>query len=158
MIEDLTDALIGICRQFGAVERTAICCGEVNVAQCIALQFLKSRAQAVSALADHMGVTRGSATKLADGMEDKGWIDRVRDEADGRRVLLQLSPAGVKLADELRARTESLVQATVIDLGVADRKSLLKALRLLEQTLGSCCAIESHCDVVELDDASGSRR
>lgn len=139
MIEDLTDSLIGICRQFGAAERTAICCGDVNVAQCVALQFLKTGEQTVSALADYMGVTRGSATKLADGMEEKGWIARVRDDDDGRRVLLQLSPSGIKLAGELRGRTESLVNATVSGLGKNEVKALLRALQLLEKTLGSCC-------------------
>ena len=145
MIEELTDALIGICRQFGAVERTAVCCGEVNIAQCVAIQFLHSGPQTVGSLADYMGVTRGSATKLADGMEQKGWIARVRDDDDGRRVLLQLSPAGVQLAADLRGRTESLVRAIVGDLAAADKKSLLKALRLLEQTLGSCCTTDACC-------------
>jgi DNA-binding MarR family transcriptional regulator len=143
VIKELTDALIGICRQFGAAERTAICCGDVNVAQCVALQFLKAGAQTVSALADYMGVTRGSATKLADGMEEKGWIVRVRDEDDGRRVLLQLSPDGIKLASELRQRTESLVNVTVNDLDKNDVKTLLRALQLLEKTLGSCCVNNS---------------
>ncbi len=139
MIKELTDALIGICRQFGAAERTAICCGDVNVAQCVALQFIKAGPQSVSALADHMGVTRGSATKLADGMVEKGWVVRNRDDQDGRRVLLALSSDGVRLAGELRQRTESLVGATVGELGKDEVAALLRALQLLEKTLGAGC-------------------
>lgn len=150
MIKELTDALIGICRQFGAAERTAICCGDVNVAQCVALQFIKTEPQTVSALADYMGVTRGSATKLADGMVDKGWVVRGRDDQDGRRVLLGLSPAGVQLAGELRGRTEMLVNATVSDLKKDDVKSLLRAMQLLEKTLGACC-----CDNLTLIEKPG---
>ena len=135
MIEELTDALIGICRQFGAVERTAICGNDVNVAQCVALQFLKAGEQTVSALADYMGVTRGSATKLADGMAEKGWIERVRDKADGRRVLLELSPAGMELADQLRLRTESLVGTVAGELGKNDVKALLRACNCWNERL-----------------------
>ncbi len=143
MIKELTDALIGICRQFGAAERTAVCCGDVNVAQCVALQFIQDAPQTVSALADYTGVTRGSATKLADGMVEKGWVVRQRDDQDGRRVLLALSPAGIQLAAELRQRTESLVGATVGCLRDDEVAVLLRAMQLLEMTLSTCCCDKS---------------
>jgi len=173
MITELTDSLISVCRGFGAAERTAVCCGEVNVAQCVALQFIKRRSEkgseplrreqklqeidsppkgqtpfrigtksaspTVTALADFMGVTRGSATKLSDGLVDRGWVRRDRDTRDGRRVILQLTPAGVKLANELRQRTEAMVAATVADLSQQDQRSLLRGLKLLEQVFASAC-------------------
>lgn len=141
MIEELTDALIGICRQFGIAERTVVCGSDVSVAQCVALQFIKGGAQRVSALADYMGVTRGSATKLVDGMVDKGWMVRRRDDEDGRTVLLELTASGDQLAGDLRSRTEAIVGATVGDFGAEETRALLRALQLLEKTLGTCCTM-----------------
>ena len=147
MINELTDALIGVCRGFGATERTAVRCGDVNVAQCIALQYIKPESPTVSAPADFMGVTRGSATKLADGMVQRNWVMRTKDQDDGRRVRLELTAIGIELAIELRQRTEAMVGAMVDGLSKEEKRSLLRALRLLENMFGAaCCSADRTTD------------
>src|SRR5688572_21119682 len=46
-------------------------------------------------LARHMGVTAGTMSLTIDRLERKGYVVRLRDTADRRRIQLRLSPDGV---------------------------------------------------------------
>lgn len=52
------------------------------------------------ALAEELALTSGSATSVVDRLERAGYVVRVRDPGDRRKVLLQYSTAGRSLADE----------------------------------------------------------
>ncbi len=45
-------------------------------------------------LAHHEGVTAATMSKVVDGLEERGLIERVADEADGRASLVRLSGDG----------------------------------------------------------------
>jgi DNA-binding MarR family transcriptional regulator len=46
-------------------------------------------------LAEHTGLASASVTALIDRLEQKGFVRRVRDPADRRRVIVELVPEGV---------------------------------------------------------------
>lgn len=52
------------------------------------------------ALAEELALTSGAVTSVVDRLERAGYVVRVRDHGDRRKVLLQYSPAGRSLADE----------------------------------------------------------
>lgn len=52
------------------------------------------------ALADELGLTTGAITFVVDRLERAGYVNRVRDDTDRRRVLLHYSPGGRALARE----------------------------------------------------------
>ncbi|MGN6135232.1 MAG: MarR family winged helix-turn-helix transcriptional regulator [Aureliella sp.] len=54
----------------------------------------ESGGQMMRAVADHLGIAVNSVTSLADNMERKGLLRRVRSEADRRVVHVELTPAG----------------------------------------------------------------
>jgi DNA-binding MarR family transcriptional regulator len=51
-------------------------------------------------LGDELGVTRPNVTKLVDGLERCGMVERVRHPTDGRMVQARITAAGAKLAEQ----------------------------------------------------------
>lgn len=133
MTPEFTDELLAIVRRFGTVERDAVCCGDVTVKQCMALQILLDEPLAVGALAERMGVTPGATTRLVDGMIGRGWLERRRDPDDRRRVLLELTDEGRDEAEYLRGITEEVVGEVVDELPDGERGAILAALRTLRE-------------------------
>ena len=43
-------------------------------------------------LARHLGLTAGAVTGLIDRLEERGWVRRVRDPSDRRKVIVELAP------------------------------------------------------------------
>jgi MarR family transcriptional regulator, lower aerobic nicotinate degradation pathway regulator len=67
---------------------------------------------------------------LAD-LERDGLIERTRDEADRRRNLVALTPAGGRALDRLDARVEAAQAALLEPLSARDRKELRRLLTVL---------------------------
>jgi DNA-binding MarR family transcriptional regulator len=63
----------------------------------------------VSTLASHARVTKGAMTRLLDGLEARGFVERHQDPDDGRRWLIELTAAGTKEARRLANMTENAV-------------------------------------------------
>jgi DNA-binding MarR family transcriptional regulator len=53
---------------------------------------------APTAIADILGRTTGGMSLALDRLEAKGWVRRSFDPADRRRVIVELTPAGLRLA------------------------------------------------------------
>jgi len=105
----LVDDVVAFCRMFAMVERDQVCCGTVTVAQCVVLQTLLEGTWDASTLASHARVTKGAMTRLLDGLESRGFVDRHQDPDDGRRWLIELTATGTKEAKRLAGMTENAV-------------------------------------------------
>ena len=101
--------VVAFCRMFAMLEREQVCCGTVTVAQCVVLQTLLEGTWDVSTLASHARVTKGAMTRLLDGLESRGFIERRQDPDDGRRWLIELTAGGRKEARRLADTTENAV-------------------------------------------------
>jgi DNA-binding MarR family transcriptional regulator len=65
----------------------------------------------MSQLADSVGTTPPTVTKLVKDLEDRGLITRTPDEQDGRASILSLTEKGRQVAESIRqARLEGLQQ------------------------------------------------
>jgi len=144
-MKELVAELVAICRVFGVFEREAVCCGTVTVPQCVALQALLDGDHDVGALAEHMGVSTSAMTRLVDGLEKRGWVQRVRGEDDRRRVDLSLTADGRTEAERLRGATERGVAAVLAQVPAGKRAQVVESLRLLRDALAkargsvTCC-------------------
>ncbi|MGB5626323.1 MAG: MarR family transcriptional regulator [Woeseiaceae bacterium] len=105
----LVDDVVAFCRMFAMLERDQVCCGTVTVAQCIVLQTLLKGTWDASTLASHGRVTKGAMTRLLDGLESRGFVERHQDPDDGRRWLIELTATGTKEAKRLAGMTENAV-------------------------------------------------
>ena len=105
----LVNDIVAFCRMFAMVERDQVCCGTVTVAQCVVLQTLLEGTWDASTLASHARVTKGAMTRLLDGLDSRGFVERHQDPDDGRRWLIELTATGTKEAKRLAGMTENAV-------------------------------------------------
>jgi DNA-binding MarR family transcriptional regulator len=84
-------------------------------------------------LARHMGVTPATMSLAIDRLERKGYVIRVRDTVDRRRVQLRLSAAGVRMREANSVLDPPRVSALVARLTDADRIAAIHGLGLLAQ-------------------------
>ena len=85
----------------------------------------------VTDLADHMGVTVATMSLAIDRLERRAFVRRERDPQDRRRVLLRVTPAGVRLREAKSVLDPVRVQQVLAQLSPADREAALKGLELL---------------------------
>ena len=85
----------------------------------------------LNGLARHMGVTAGTMSLTIDRLERKGYVMRVRDVADRRRVHVRLTSAGVRVREASSVLDPPLVEALVSRLSDDDRAAAIHGLALL---------------------------
>lgn len=84
----------------------------------------------VSQVGEQLALDSGTLTPLLKRLEGAGLVQRLRDTADERRVLLRLTPAGRALQSRATQVPQAIVRATGCDLDeVADLTRRLTALR-----------------------------
>ena len=81
-------------------------------------------------LADMLHVARPTVTKMLQGMEKSGLVERCADEVDQRLTRVYLTGAGRSAAKEMSVVVADYVNATIATLPEADRRELA---RLLEE-------------------------
>jgi DNA-binding MarR family transcriptional regulator len=90
-------------------------------------------ATTLNGLARHMGVTAATMSLTIDRLERKGYVVRVRDLADRRRVNVRLTAAGVRVRDASSVLDLELVESLMRKLGDADRSAAIRGLSLLAE-------------------------
>jgi DNA-binding MarR family transcriptional regulator len=91
------------------------------------------------AIADALGYDKGQLVGLLDELEDAGLVSRQRDQADRRRQIVQMTPAGRKTLDKLRrvaARVEDEFLSALSEKEREQFHALL--LKLAEDHLPHC--------------------
>jgi MarR family transcriptional regulator, organic hydroperoxide resistance regulator len=105
---------------------------DVSVHQASILDHLDEvDAMSMTDLAGHMGVTIATMSLAIDRLEAKGYARRERDPADGRRVLLRITPAGLRLREAKSVLDPVRVEQVLAQLSPTDRETALKGLKLL---------------------------
>src|SRR5262249_14903144 len=87
----------------------------------------------VGELATHLGLSKAATTELVNRVEERGLIDRMRDDRDRRRVFLWLTETGGDQARQLsgthaRVLDEDALRAGVGRLARDDREGLIRGL------------------------------
>jgi DNA-binding MarR family transcriptional regulator len=85
----------------------------------------------LTALAGHMGVTAATMSLGVDRLERRGYVVRLRDAADRRRVHLRLTAAGVGVREANSVLDPARVAALVARLSDQDREAAIRGLALL---------------------------
>jgi DNA-binding MarR family transcriptional regulator len=131
-------------------DRDRVCCYDVSVSQCYALEALVDEdGGTVNDLAARLYLDKSTASRLANGLEKKGYIRRVPNAEDGRSVLLQPTAKARKLVERIKWELAGEYVDMLADFDPAVRDSInAVAARLarafaskVEVSAGSCCVV-----------------
>ena len=102
--EAFHEALSDFVRAYLVGERDRICCHDISLTQCYALDALLRRGPStLNALAAELCLDKSTASRVVATLQRKGYVGRTTHPGDGRAVLLDVTPAGRRLCDRLRA-------------------------------------------------------
>jgi DNA-binding MarR family transcriptional regulator len=96
----------------------------------------------MSELAEWLTLSRGGITKLVDRLQEAGYLERVSCTEDRRALQAELTPAGQKMLEEMRAVYEAELGRHLSALS-ADEAALIAGA--LEKVVGSTCEAEAEC-------------
>lgn len=86
----------------------------------------------VGELATHLGLSKATATELVTRVEERGLIDRMRDDRDRRRVYVWLTESGRRRASaHTRVLEDDALLTAVRRMTAGDRNALIHGLRAL---------------------------
>jgi len=99
----LHEALSDLVRVYQFRDRDRICCHDVSVTQCYALEALIRRgACALNEMASELYLDKSTASRVVAALERKGYVARSPHASDGRSVSLQATAAGRRLYEKIR--------------------------------------------------------
>ena len=134
-LHEFAGAVAEVIRSFGSFEKHCICGGTATVQQCSALQRLLDGDQEVSSIARYTGVSPSAMTRLLDGLERRGWVERIRTDEDRGRVLITLTANGRAEAQRLRTAFLHSMKDVLERIPRGERRRTTAALEVLRRAL-----------------------
>jgi MarR family 2-MHQ and catechol resistance regulon transcriptional repressor len=150
----LQAAVAELVRVYQFRDRDRICCHDISVTQCYALETLVDHGpMRLGSLADRLFLDKSTTSRVVATLVKKGYVEQRADEADGRATALQATASGRRLCkritDGLIEQQKQLLQ----DLDPDVREGVVKVIRGLAQAadsrfrsgvsvgaVGVCCA------------------
>jgi MarR family transcriptional regulator, 2-MHQ and catechol-resistance regulon repressor len=150
----LQSAVADLVRVYQFRDRDRICCHDISVTQCYALETLVEHGpMRLSALADRLFLDKSTTSRVVATLVKKGYVVQGADARDGRATALNATRKGrslcARITDDLVDQQKQLLQ----DLDPEVRSGVVQVLRRLAQaadarfragTIGepgtSCCA------------------
>jgi DNA-binding MarR family transcriptional regulator len=112
--------------------------GSLSAHQASILDHLEEvSATSLSQLASHMGVTLSTMSLAIRRLVAEGYVRRRRDEDDGRKVCLRLTPAGARIKKAKSTLDPERVASLIDALSAEERGVALRGLALLSQAAQS---------------------
>lgn len=108
--------------------------GRLSVPQFRTLLFLERHpGTSLSAVAEHLGVARPTASALVERLVQRGLVTRETDPAERRRVALRLTDTGRENLEVARRRTQARLAEKLAAFRPEERAALAAGLRLLQR-------------------------
>lgn len=148
--EELYDALEDLLRVYQFRDRDRICCFDISVSQCYALEGLVRRGgMTLNDLAAFLYIDKSTASRVVDALERKGYVARLPHPQDRRAVLLEATPSGRELEERIRESILAEERQLLADFTPEVRQAMTQLIRRLaraasaavEASNGSCCRI-----------------
>lgn len=112
-------------------DRDKICCYDISVTQCYALEALAEKGPMRSqALAELLLLDKSTTTRVVDALERKGYVERQPDAVDARALSLRITPSGRSLYETIKR--ELIAQQAEIVAGF-DREACAMATEVIKR-------------------------
>ena len=154
LLEDahhLSQALSDLIRVVQFRDRDRACCYDLSVSQCYALKAADDGGPiTVNDLAAQLYLDKSTASRLANGLEDKGYLARERDPEDGRVVRLAATDAGHALCCQIEDDLALEYAELLSDFDPEIRAAITRLVSRLGRSFaarvdasgGSCCVVK----------------
>jgi DNA-binding MarR family transcriptional regulator len=151
---ELHDALSELVRVYQFRDRDRICCHDISVTQCYALEALVRRGPCgLNELAAELYLDKSTASRVVGTLERKGYLRRASHPDDGRAVVLSITAAGRRLCDRIRTDLVAEAKHLLQDIEPAVRQETARLLLRLARAAaarsglasGSGCCPPSGC-------------
>lgn len=122
-------------------DRDRICCHNVSVTQCYALEMLaqhRSRLMTLNELAARLSLDKSTSSRVIDALERKGYVERLRHPGDGRAVELKMTKTGRRLYELLESEALAEKTALLAPFPPAVRQAITQMIRRLVEASKEC--------------------
>lgn len=142
--------LLELKRAYQFRDRDCICCYDISVTQCWALEALIRRSGlTLNELAGELYLEKSTASRVVSALERKGYVQRARHPEDGRAVLLSATAAGKRLYSRIEKELLAQERRLLAEFDPEVRRSLIRLLGRLTDVAnsgllaegGKCCTV-----------------
>lgn len=108
--------------------------GDLSRGELFVLQWLAGKREAPAGeLGTAMDISTARVAALLNSMERKGWVKRLPDPQDRRKIRVRLTEAGEAVAAREKHRIHAYTEKVLAELGEADAREFLRILdRLID--------------------------
>jgi DNA-binding MarR family transcriptional regulator len=143
---DLYHALTDLVRVYQFRDRNLICCHDISVTQCYALDALaRSGPTTLSSLAALLMLDKSTASRVIEALERKGYVKRSTHPEDARAVQLSATARGRALHETIRRNLVEEERAIIANLPADVRRATVDVVRKLARRAAAqrgCCVGE----------------
>ena len=149
----LQQAVADLVRVYQFRDRDRICCHDVSVTQCYALETLVAHGpMRLSALAERLFLDKSTTSRVANTLVRKGYIEQRPDATDGRAMLISATRQGQRLCARITSDLVEQQKELLGDLTPEIRAGVVHVIQRLAQAAdarfrigvaGGCCAPDS---------------
>ena len=152
---DLYEALNDLVRLYQFRDRNVICCNDVSVTQCYALQALaRGGTMSLGSLAKELLLDKSTASRVVETLERKGYVVRSTHPDDARALEIALTPRGRNLHRKIEDTLIAEEKRLIAGLAPGVRRAATQLVRGLARaaadrmgvSAGTCCASASAPD------------
>lgn len=141
----LQAAVAELVRIYQVRDRDRICCHDISVTQCHALEVLVSRGpMRAQALAEALRLDKSTVTRVVDALVRKAYVERLPDPDDARAQSLRVTAAGralfKRIDDEMTQQQAALLGDLAPEIRAGATELIQRLARAAEQRFvpGAC--------------------
>lgn len=141
----LQAAVAELVRIYQVRDRDRICCHDISVTQCHALEVLVTRGpMRAQAMAEALRLDKSTVTRVVDALVRKAYVERLPDPDDARAQSLRITPAGralfKRIDDEMVQQQAALLGDLAPEIRAGATELIQRLARAAEQRFvpGAC--------------------
>lgn len=148
--EALQAAVADLVRVYQFRDRDRICCHDVSVTQCYALETLVAHGpMRLSVLAERLFLDKSTTSRVVNTLVRKGYVEQRADATDGRAMLINATRQGQRLCARITSDLIEQQKQLLGDLAPGIRAGVVQVIQRLAQAAdarfrsgvsGACCA------------------
>ena len=128
----LQAAIADLVRVYQFRDRDKICCYDVSVTQCYALETIVQHGPLrQQALADRLFLDKSTTSRVVGTLIKKGYVEQTADPVDGRALLLQATRRGKTLCSRITGELVDQQEQLLRDLTPDVRAGVIDVIRKL---------------------------